>query len=178
MKPTPPFRRLVAALLGATLSLFTGCDGTKTYTVQVDAISDPPETGQPAQAAQSYHIRTHNPKLDESSLRYKEVADYVRTALSGKGMYEAPTADKADVVIDIDYGMDAPRVKFEVYNILNDQQLVFFDTTVTANNGAADPKDALGLPTTYTRGANFGKARTAADYQVPREYRVSASVTF
>lgn len=72
----------------------------------------------------------------------------------------------------------APRVKFEVYNILNDQQLMFFDTTVTANNGAADPKDALGLPTTYSPGANFGKARTAADYQTPREFRVSASVTF
>lgn len=99
-------------LLGAGLFL-AGCDGSKTYTIQVDAISTPPEVGTPAPAAQSYHIRTQNPKLDESSLRYKEVADYVRTALSGKGMYEAPTPEKADVVVDIDYGMDAPRIKFE-----------------------------------------------------------------
>jgi hypothetical protein len=28
-------------------------------------------------------------------------------------MYEAPKPEAADVVIDIDYGMDAPRVKFE-----------------------------------------------------------------
>jgi hypothetical protein len=41
------------------------------------------------------------------------VTDYVKTALSGKGMYEAPRPENADVVIDIDYGMDAPRVKFE-----------------------------------------------------------------
>lgn len=108
-----PSPRIIAAVLVVTTAFLTGCDGTKTYTVQVDAISNPTETGAPAQAAQSYHIRSNNPKLDESSLRYKEVADYVRTALSGKGMYEAPNPEKADVIIDIDYGMDAPRVKFE-----------------------------------------------------------------
>jgi hypothetical protein len=103
----------MAAIAGLAAFCLTGCDGTKTYTVQVDAISKPVEVGQPAPPAQSYHIRTSNPKLDESSLRYKEVADYVRTALSGKGMYEAPHPEKADVIIDVDYGMDAPRVKFE-----------------------------------------------------------------
>ncbi|HEX6642062.1 MAG TPA: hypothetical protein VF215_13165, partial [Thermoanaerobaculia bacterium] len=72
----------------------------------------------------------------------------------------------------------SPRIKFEVYNITNEQELRFFDTTVTANNGATDPKDSLGLPTTYTKGANFGKARDASDYQIPREYRVSFSLTF
>jgi hypothetical protein len=104
----------VLAVALATLTIaFTGCNSSSTYTVQVDAIATPPEVGKPAPAAQSYHIRTHNPRLDESSLRYKEVTDYVRTALSGKGMYEAPSPELADVVIDIDYGMDAPRVKFE-----------------------------------------------------------------
>lgn len=106
-------RSLVAALLGAAVAVFPGCNSTKTYTVQVDAIAAPTQIGQPAPAAQSYHIRTQNPQLDESSLRYKEVADYVRTALSGKGMYEAPTPDRADVIIEVDYGMDAPRIKFE-----------------------------------------------------------------
>ncbi len=106
-------RTLAVAAAGTLALLLTGCDSSKTYTVQVDAIAQPAETGQPTASAQSYHIRSQNPQLDESSLRYKEVADYVRTALSGKGMYEAPTAEKADVVIDIDYGMDAPRIKFE-----------------------------------------------------------------
>ncbi len=106
-------RSIASAAAGIFGLLLAGCDSSKTYTVQVDAIAQPAETGQPAASAQSYHIRSQNPQLDESSLRYKEVADYVRTALSGKGMYEAPTPEKADVVIDIDYGMDAPRIKFE-----------------------------------------------------------------
>ena len=108
----PDFLSLAAVATSLALGL-AGCDGSKTYTVQVDAIAAPTEVGKPAPAAQSYHIRSQNPKLDESSLRYKEVADYVRTALSGKGMYEAPSPDRADVIIDIDYGMDAPRIKFE-----------------------------------------------------------------
>ncbi len=103
---------LVAATL-ATFVVFTGCS-TATYTVQVDAISQPKEkTAEATPPAQSYYIHSKNPRLDESSLRYKEVSDYVKTALSGKGMYEAPKPESADVVIDIDYGMDAPRVKFE-----------------------------------------------------------------
>jgi hypothetical protein len=113
MNPNNRSLFLLTAVLGASTALFTGCNSSSTYTVQVDAIATPTEVGQPAPAAQSYHIRSHNPRLDESSLRYKEVTDYVRTALSGKGMYEAPSPDLADVVIDIDYGMDAPRVKFE-----------------------------------------------------------------
>lgn len=96
---------LLGAVIPALLCLW-GCDG-RSYTVQIDAISSPAPTGQ------SYHIRTRNPRHDEESLRYKEVADYVRTALSGRGMYEAPSPEKADVVIEIDYGMDAPRIKFE-----------------------------------------------------------------
>lgn len=112
MKPSLPLGYLTAASLSA-LAFLAGCNSTQTYTVQVDAIAQPVEVGQPAPQALSYRIRSQNPRLDESSLRYKEVADYVRTALSGKGMYEAPNEEMADVVIDIDYGMDAPRVKFE-----------------------------------------------------------------
>ena len=92
--------------------LLAGCISSQTYTVQVDSIAATGDN-QPAPSGQSYHIRTRNPRLNEDSLRYKEVADYVRTALSGKGMYEASSPDRADVIIDIDYGMDAPRIKFE-----------------------------------------------------------------
>ncbi len=113
MKSTAVPRQLMGAILATTVALFTGCS-TTTYTVQVDAIAKPTQTAaQNVPAPQSYHIRAKNPKLDESSLRYKEVADFVKTALSSKGMYEAPSPEAADVVIDIDYGMDAPRVKYE-----------------------------------------------------------------
>jgi len=113
MKSPVTSPRYVAAILAASLAALTGCS-TRTYVVQVDAIAKPTPVGEVAPPApQSYHIQTQNPKLDESSLRYKEVADYVKTALSGKGMYEAPKPELADVVINVDYGMDAPRVKFE-----------------------------------------------------------------
>lgn len=112
MKIHATLRPLAGAALLAPLVFFAGCS-TTTYTVQVDAIAKPTETGAAAAAPQSYSIRSKNVKLDETSLRYKEVTDYVKTALSGKGMYEAPRPENADVVIDIDYGMDAPRVKFE-----------------------------------------------------------------
>jgi hypothetical protein len=114
MRLTPKQFALWKTAPMAALALLAGCSTTRTYTVQVDAIAKPAKTeAQASTPPQSYHIRSRNPKLDESSLRYKEVSDYVKTALSGKGMYEAPTPELADVVIDIDYGMDAPRVKFE-----------------------------------------------------------------
>jgi len=93
--------------------LFAGCN-TTSYTVQVDAISQSAETAtQSGRSPQSYSIRSHNPRVAEDSLRYKEVSDYVKTALSGKGLYEAPPAETADVIVEIDYGMETPRVKYE-----------------------------------------------------------------
>ena len=83
----------------------------------------------------------------------------------------------------------APRVKFEVYNLTNEQELRLFDTAIVANTndptsllacGGPCPVDSFGLPTTYrpANAATFGKARDANDYQIPREYRVSVSLTF
>lgn len=110
MKPTGALSTLPASLAAAAVvALFSGC--TTTYVVQVDAISQAAKKEGPA--PQSYEIRTSNPRLEEDNLRYKEVANYVKTALSGKGMFEAPPKSKADVVVDIDYGMESPRVKYE-----------------------------------------------------------------
>ena len=116
MKPTHVLSSLKANLFIAFSALLGGCT-TSTYIVQVDAIAQSAEPVLAAQPPQSYEIRTTNPKMDEGSLRYKEVAGFVKTALSGKGMYEAPRPDKADVVIDIDYGMDSPRIKFDTQSI-------------------------------------------------------------
>lgn len=110
--PSRPAHRILSPLLPVLLGL-AACNANKTYTVQVDAISTPAETGRSNPSAQSYHLRTRNPRLNEDSLRYQEVADYLRTALSGRGMYEAPGPEQADVVIELDYGMEEPRIKFE-----------------------------------------------------------------
>jgi hypothetical protein len=49
-----------------------------------------------------------------------------------------------------------PWFKVEFYNLLNNDKLIKWDTTVTADPNS--PKDANGLPTGYIQGSNFGKA--------------------
>ena len=59
-----------------------------------------------------------------------------------------------------------PWVKLEVLNLFNNQQLISWDTSVTADlNG---PKDANGLPLNYITGANFGKATSNVNFARPR----------
>ena len=101
----------IRSLGAAALVLWAGCKST-TYVLQVDAIS---QTGQVAQVAEpkSYRVRSRNPNVADDSLRYNEVSAYIKTALSGKGLYEAPSAESADLIIDIDYGMETPRMKYQ-----------------------------------------------------------------
>ncbi|HEY0593074.1 MAG TPA: TonB-dependent receptor, partial [Thermoanaerobaculia bacterium] len=70
----------------------------------------------------------------------------------------------------------SPWIKVDVYNILNDDTLRTFDTTVAVDNSSA--LDADGLRTGYTTGVNFGKATSAAHYVVPREYLFAVGLTF
>jgi hypothetical protein len=58
-----------------------------------------------------------------------------------------------------------PWVKLEIYNVLNNQKLIAWDTTVTADPNS--PKDANGLPTGYLRGPNFGTATADVISSVP-----------
>jgi hypothetical protein len=101
---------LAAALVWGFVA---GCSTPGTYTVQVDAITRPAPTGEAAKSGGSYHIREGGLQPESSELRHKEVSDFIRTALSSKGMYEAPRREQADVIITIDYGMDDPRIKFD-----------------------------------------------------------------
>jgi hypothetical protein len=49
-----------------------------------------------------------------------------------------------------------PLIKFDVFNLFNDQKLIAWNTTVSQN--AAGGTDNLGLATSFNQGANFGKA--------------------
>ena len=60
-----------------------------------------------------------------------------------------------------------PWIKVEVLNVLNNQDLLSWDTTVGANNAGA--KDAYGLPLEYVKGPNFGLATSNANYARPRQ---------
>jgi hypothetical protein len=100
------FRALVFSGLAAAF-FAAGC-ANSTYQVKVDAITKP--TPEPKQ---SYTLKSKDPRLGDESLRYREAAEFVKTALSGKGLYEAPSEEKADMIVELEYGMDAPRSKIE-----------------------------------------------------------------
>jgi hypothetical protein len=95
-------------LLGAAALVFglTGCNTG--YNVKVDSMAKPA-----AENAIAYEIKATNPDLDPQSLRYKEAEKFVKTALSGKGLYEAPKPEMADVVVNLDYGISAPKTTLE-----------------------------------------------------------------
>jgi hypothetical protein len=99
-----PFGSLV--LLAAAALWFGGC--ATSYEVKVDSLAKPN-----AEQVVSYEIRNKNPLVADDSLRYKEASGYVKTALSGKGLYEAPGNTKPDVVVDLDYGIGPPTSKLE-----------------------------------------------------------------
>src|SRR4051812_35758229 len=86
--------------------LLAGC--ATTHEVKVDSLAKPK-----TEEAISYEIKNRNPLVADDSLRYKEAAGMVKTALSGKGMYEAPPNTKPDLVVDLDYGVGPPQMKRE-----------------------------------------------------------------
>jgi len=106
MKRLQPNSYLLAGAVLA-IGLLSGCNTT--YEMEVDAITNPAVAD-----AESYIIVPRDPETDTNDLRYKETVNYIKTALSGKGMYEALTAQDADMVIEVDYGMEPPRREFKV----------------------------------------------------------------
>jgi hypothetical protein len=49
-----------------------------------------------------------------------------------------------------------PWIKFDVYNLFNNEKLIAWSTTVTPNK--ATSVDSLGLPTGYRQSSTFGTA--------------------
>lgn len=55
-----------------------------------------------------------------------------------------------------------PYIRAEVLNIFNNQKQIGFDTTLEPNWDG--PVDALGIPTTFTKGTRYGQATAETDY--------------
>lgn len=140
----------VRLFLPAVAILWVAGCASSGYEVKVDAISQPPAA---TASAQSYKIKSKDPRLGDESLRYREAAEFVRTALSGKGLYEAPSEAKADMIVELDYGLDAPRSKIESVSV-----------PVYAQVGGGVRYETV--PTTDARG-NVSM-RTVAVYEAPR----------
>jgi hypothetical protein len=104
----PPAGRWISLGAAAAAALLAaGC--ANSTTVKIDSLAKPK-----AEESISYKILNKNSAVDDDSLRYKEAAGYVRTALSGKGLYEAPDNQNADLVVSIDYGVGPPQSRREV----------------------------------------------------------------
>ncbi len=69
-----------------------------------------------------------------------------------------------------------PWLKFEMYNVLSNDTLLTWNSTVDPNYDG--PLDELGLPTTYTEGPRFGEATGSGDYPNGRTYRVALGFRF
>jgi hypothetical protein len=146
----PHLRHRLFLFAGAAcVFVFAGCTTSSTYKVKVDAITKPVSST----SGVSYKLKSKDPRLGEENLRYREAAEFVRTALSGKGLYEAPTEERADMIVELDYGMDAPRSKVERVS-----------TPVYAQVGGGVRYDSV--PVTDSRGNT--SFRTVAVYDPPR----------
>jgi len=62
------------------------------------------------------------------------------------------------------YKTARPWLKFDVYNLFNDLTVIRYNTTVNPDPNSA--LDAMGLPTGYVKGPQFGQATSTAAYPV------------
>lgn len=98
-------------LVAAGLLAFAGCQ-TNTYSVKVNAIANEEKP-----SGESYRVVTKNGGDPRTDLRTREAVEYVKAALSGRGLYEAPNPESADMVVEVDYDVEPPRVEFETRSV-------------------------------------------------------------
>jgi outer membrane receptor protein involved in Fe transport len=121
----------------------------------------------------TYSLRALGEDLSDTQLARAAAAGYVNEPNGGtqtiyfgeRGSETFPGYGVADFGVGYNipiWGTARPYVKFEVLNAFNNQKLIGFDTTLAANwNG---PVDALGIPTTFSRGQRFGQANSNTSY--------------
>jgi hypothetical protein len=110
MKPRLYLAPPGTCLAVATFWFCAGC--TTPHELKVDSTSQPP-----TKEIASYKLKTKVPPGEADSLRIQEATVFIKTALSGRGLYEAPNPDQADVVVDVDFGIEAPRVRMEITSV-------------------------------------------------------------
>ncbi len=91
--------------------------------------------------------------IDSTTGREGDCVLWMATLLSdaGYGVVDASVSYAVPVFRSL-----APWVKVELFNVLDNDKQIAWNTVVAAD--PASPLDALGLPTGYVKGTNFGKA--------------------
>ncbi len=101
---------LLSVLLLGPGVFVSGC--ASTYQVTVEADARPTADAAPRV---SFRIDDKSVAASTGPLRRGEIANHLRAALSAQGLYEAPDAARADMVVEISYGIGPARVQQTVY---------------------------------------------------------------
>jgi hypothetical protein len=120
-----------------------------------------------------YSDLTANADLSDFQLEQAEALGYANQPGGGgqniyygeRGSHLFPSFALAD--LSVNYAVPVwrtvrPYIRFEVLNILDNRKQIGFDTTLDPNWDG--PVDALGIPTTFTRGPRYGQATAETDY--------------
>ncbi len=86
--------------------IFGGCT-TTTYTFKVNALTSP-QMAVAVNRPESYKIVSSTEELAEQPMLFEEATQYIKTALSGRGYYESPDPEQAEMIIDISYSVSGP----------------------------------------------------------------------
>lgn len=111
MQPSTCFSRLmICAVLAVTAGLTPGCGNifVPKHKVLVDAISAP---GVTKPTGQSYRLLAKKATVNNVPMQVPVIKACIDAALTGVGMYDAPSNVAPDVFIEVSYGTDSgPRL--------------------------------------------------------------------
>jgi outer membrane receptor protein involved in Fe transport len=119
-----------------------------------------------------YDLRATNVAYSARQTALGTALGYLRTGRTSADLFFAERGSedfKGYGLLDLQlrYGIPVwkslqPWVLYQLYNVLNNDKLIQWTTTVTPD--AASPLDALGLPTNFVRSAAFGTAGAATHF--------------
>ena len=95
----------------AGILVLAGC--ATNYMVEVDAL----KSSNVEELYESFHIVSADPEIDREVPQFEAVSKYLKAALSGKGMYEAPDGETADLIIEVSFGIGDPEIEFEEISV-------------------------------------------------------------
>ncbi len=104
----PAIRLACGLIMVCVLAAGTGCStatSSKKHTVRITSAVDPEKS-----SGFSYTFAP-DPPGRAGDVFHVQVKERVRTALAQRGMYEAPTPARADVIVSFDYGEYPPQTQ-------------------------------------------------------------------